>query len=115
MTMQAAIDPKTLSAVQQFAQRIRRDFPVKQILLFGSRARGDHQADSDVDVAVVLEGERQPRLDAVKQLSDPAWDVMLDSGLFISPYPLWQDEWDNPALVSNPWFIRNIKAEGIAV
>jgi uncharacterized protein len=101
MTMQAAIDPKTLSAVQQFAQRIRRDFPVKQILLFGSRARGDHQADSDVDVAVVL--------------SDPAWDVMLDSGLFISPYPLWQDEWDNPALVSNPWFIRNIKAEGIAV
>jgi predicted nucleotidyltransferase len=30
---------------------------LKQVLLYGSRARGDHRDDSDYDVLVVLEGE----------------------------------------------------------
>ena len=29
---------------------------LKRVLLYGSRARGDHQPDSDYDVLVVLEG-----------------------------------------------------------
>lgn len=29
---------------------------LKRVLLYGSRARGDHQLDSDYDVLVVLEG-----------------------------------------------------------
>jgi predicted nucleotidyltransferase len=29
---------------------------LKQVLLYGSRARGDHREDSDYDVLVVLEG-----------------------------------------------------------
>ena len=28
---------------------------LKQVLLYGSRARGDHQRDSDYDILVVLE------------------------------------------------------------
>ena len=33
------------------------DLPVRRVVLFGSRARGDGDAESDVDLAVVLERE----------------------------------------------------------
>ena len=42
--------------------RLKRDLEalygarLKQVLLYGSRARGDHRDDSDYDVLVVLEG-----------------------------------------------------------
>lgn len=113
MTTRTAIDPETLAAVQTFAERIRRDFPVKQILLYGSRARGDHQPDSDVDVAVVLEGERRRPTTVAMEFSGPSWDVMLDSGLFISALPVWLDDWEQPKSAPNPWLIDAIKREGI--
>lgn len=113
MTVRAAIDPETLSAVQKFAERIRRDYPVVQILLYGSRARGDHQPDSDADVAVILDGARQRTATVAMKMSDPAWETMLESGIFISSFPVWQEDWDNPSNAANPWLIENIKREGI--
>jgi predicted nucleotidyltransferase len=115
MTTRTAIDPETLAAVQAFAERIRRDFPVKQVLLYGSRARGDHQSDSDVDVAVVLDGERQRREDVAVAFSTSLAQILLNTGMVLSAFPMWQDEWDDPELAFNPWLIRSIKREGVGV
>jgi uncharacterized protein len=115
MTTRTAIDPETLAAVQAFAERIRRDFPVKQVILYGSRARGDHQPDSDVDVAVVLAGERQRRGDFAARMAKPLADILFDTGLVLSAFPMWEDEWHNPDLAFNPWHIRNLKRDGIAL
>lgn len=115
MTMRTAIDPETLAAVQLFAERVRRDFPVKHILLYGSRARGDHQPDSDVDVAVVLEGASGRRGDFAGQMAKQLADTLLETGLVLSAFPMWEDEWDNPELAFNPWHIRNIKSEGVRI
>ena len=41
-------------AIENMAQRIVERFSPLQILLFGSRARGDAQDDSDVDLIVVF-------------------------------------------------------------
>lgn len=35
-------------------QTIGRNYAVKQIVLFGSRARGDHKPVSDIDLAIFL-------------------------------------------------------------
>jgi len=40
--------------VKEFANVVKKDFPVRQIILFGSYARGNAHEDSDIDVAVVL-------------------------------------------------------------
>src|SRR5580765_1655311 len=39
---------------------------LKRVLLYGSRARGDHQPDSDYDILVVLEGPIDPWIDQKK-------------------------------------------------
>lgn len=37
------------------AQRLAMAAPVEKIILFGSRARGDHNSDSDFDLCVILD------------------------------------------------------------
>ena len=45
--------PHDRAAVLQAAATLRRDFPVEQIILFGSKARGDAADDSDIDLLVL--------------------------------------------------------------
>jgi len=47
--------------LRELAERLR-DYGVRLIVLFGSRARGDYTEDSDVDVLVVADGlPKDPR------------------------------------------------------
>lgn len=49
-----------LSAIQEVADSIARDFHPERIILFGSYARGQSTPDSDVDLLVVLPFEGKP-------------------------------------------------------
>lgn len=42
------IDHRLLQAIQQIGQ----NYAIEKIVLYGSRARGDHKASSDIDLAV---------------------------------------------------------------
>ncbi|MDP4116540.1 MAG: nucleotidyltransferase domain-containing protein [Bacteroidota bacterium] len=39
--------------IQQFVSLISTEFPVKYLYLFGSYAKGEQNADSDIDIAVI--------------------------------------------------------------
>jgi len=71
-------------SVAQFAQRVRTCFGgrVKAVRLYGSWARGEARIDSDIDVAVIVD-RRDPAL--IRQVSDIASEVSLESDQFISP------------------------------
>ena len=109
------LDDATALAVKQFRARIETIFPTKEVIVYGSRARGDHRPDSDADVAVLLEGEHQRFLDTKLKLSDAAYDVLLETGINISPLPVWMDEWEQPATYINPALLANIARDGIRV
>ena len=113
MPAQSDLEPQTLQAVLQFAVGAARCFPVKQTILFGSRARGDAHPESDADVAVLLTGEPAPFVATKLALDDVAYDVLLDTGIRIQPLPVWQSEWNNPGTYSNPQLLANIAREGI--
>jgi predicted nucleotidyltransferase len=84
-----------------------------EAIVYGSRARGTHRSDSDADVAVLLRGEPQRLLDTKLDMATTAFDVMLDTGILVSPLPIWLVEWDHPEDYSNPALLRNIDREGI--
>lgn len=107
------LDEATAQAVQQFRQGMGTDFAAKALIVFGSRARGDHRPDSDADVAVLLEGAHQPFLDTKLRMSDVAYDVLLNTGINISPLPIWMDEWEHPQSYINPALLANIAREGV--
>ena len=59
VAVQRPLDADTQRATRAFMQRIKGRFPLREAFLFGSRARGTHNADSDADVAVILKGEKE--------------------------------------------------------
>ena len=107
------IDDDSEKAVRRFLELIASRYSVAGTIVYGSRARGTHRPDSDVDVAVLLHGEPQRFLPAKLDMADVAFDVLLETGILISPLPIWLDEWEHPETYSNPVLLRNINREGV--
>ena len=106
------LDHDTEAAVRRFLVLIAERYDVAGTIIFGSRARGTHRPDSDVDVAVLLDGEHQRFLSTKLAMADAAFDVLLETGIAISPLPVWLDEWVYPENYSNPALLRNIANDG---
>lgn len=107
------IDPDTEQAVRRFLALLDARYDMAGALLYGSRARGSHRPDSDADVAVLLHGARQRVLPTALAMADVAYDVLFDTGINISPLPVWLDEWEHPDTYSNPALLQNIARDGI--
>ena len=107
------LDAQTERAARDFMQRIADKFPAIGGVVFGSRARGTHSADSDADLAVILKGKHGNRYETSREMAGVAFDVMLENGILIDPLPLWEDELNRPEIFSNPALIENIKREGL--
>ena len=107
------IDQLTEAAVRRFLALIASRYDMAGAIVYGSRARGTHRPDSDADVAVLLTGEHQRFLSTKLAMADEAFDVLLETGVNISPLPIWLDEWEHPETYSNPSLLQNIAREGI--
>ena len=107
------IDAATSDTVMRFFDRVSDKFDVRQVILFGSRARGEFSADSDADVAVLLAGKAEQFVKTKLAMADIAFDVLLDTGIRIEPLPIWQDEWAHPAQYRNTLLLQNIERDGV--
>ncbi len=107
------LDPETSKATQAFMARIRPRYAVSQAIIFGSRARRSHRADSDADIAIVISGEHERQTTVAMDMAGIAFEVMLDTGVLIEALPLWEDEMEHPEHFSNPALIEIICREGI--
>lgn len=56
--------------------------------MFGPRAWGDYRPDSDLDLAVVLNGAHGSFLDTKLDMAGLAFDALLETGLLVQPLPL---------------------------
>jgi predicted nucleotidyltransferase len=109
------LDQNTENAVCRFMALLNGKYDVISAIVFGSRARGTHDADSDADVAVLLNGECQRLLPTTLAMADIAVDVLLETGIKISPLPIWMDEWEHPEMNSNPALLLTIAREGVRI
>ena len=107
------MDEHTETAVRRFLSLLGNRFPIESAWLFGSRARGTHGPDSDTDIAVVLSGTPARLVDTALAMTDTAYDVFLDTGVDISPMPIWLDEWEHPERCASPALVREIAATGV--
>jgi predicted nucleotidyltransferase len=78
--------------IREFKQRLRERIGPCRLVLFGSRARGDAQADSDMDILVELD---QPVDDRIRsQVSECAWEACFAKGIYLSALPVYRKEWE---------------------
>ncbi len=97
--------------------RLKRELEVlygvrlKQVLLYGSRARGDHRDDSDYDVLVVLEGPVDWWAE-MERLGDISWAIGMDTAgrYVLSLKPVTSDD-----LQKRTGFMHNVRNEAISL
>ncbi len=106
------IDLETEAAARAFIRAVEGRYPIRDVYLFGSRARGSHGQDSDADLAVVLRGAKVDRSATVIDMSGVAVEVLMDFGVLVEATPIWEGEFDQPETCSNPTLIRNIRRDG---
>ncbi len=96
-----------MSAIQRYVRAVAERFQPERVILFGSYAYGQPNADSDVDLLVVMPARNQ---------MDQAVRIRL---AFQAPFPLdlivrtpknlkWR-------LHEGDWFLREIVSEGIVL
>ncbi len=111
--MTAELDPAASGAIRLFLERVSEKYDVTSAKLFGSRARDDARADSDFDIAVFLKGKRGDFVRTKLEMTDIAYDALLEVGIHIQALPVWEDELLHPEDYSNPCLLQNIEREGI--
>lgn len=85
--------PASVRPVLQACKRIiREQAPGAEVVLFGSRARGDGAPDSDYDLLVLTDG---PLTSAEEdRISDAVYGLELERGVVISLIFFARDYWD---------------------
>jgi predicted nucleotidyltransferase len=81
---------------------------LKQVILYGSWARGDATSDSDIDVAIVLKDAVSPATE-IDRTVDLVFDLNLKYGVLISVYPVSEDEYRS---LQSP-LLMNVRREGV--
>jgi predicted nucleotidyltransferase len=111
-----ALTPVARRALNLFGDAARAAYGdgLVQLVLFGSRSRGEARSDSDIDIAVVLRELRDRRADR-DRLADLAYDAIVETSMDIQTVPVSLDEWEHPEHHTNPALIRAIKREGVIV
>ena len=83
---------------------------LKNIVLYGSWARGTATEDSDIDLAVVLAGDVAPGAE-IDRMIDMVTEINLKYNVLLSIYPVSEK---NYASVNSP-LLLNLRKEGVPV
>ena len=90
--------------IESFGDKIR------QVILYGSYARGDYNRDSDIDILIVVSADVNP-VEVEESLSDFLFEILLNENELCSvraiPEKLFK-KYNSP-------FLLNVKEEGVMV
>ncbi len=103
--------PKDYEIAKKLKERLSEVVQLIDFRVFGSRARGDEDEYSDMDIFLEVELLNK---ELEKKISDIAWEVGFENFIFISPLIFTKDEIENSPLRSSP-IVRNIKEEGVVM
>jgi uncharacterized protein len=80
---------------------------IERVVLYGSRARGDHREDSDYDVAVFLYGpiDWRKEIDRIVQIET---DILFDTGAVINAHALPAEAYEQ-----RTGFMHEVRLDGV--
>ena len=85
--------------------------PDAEVILYGSRARGDERADSDWDILILTDYSVDLQIE--RNFRNTLYDLELETGESFSVYALSKSDWQNNQRFTP--FYQNVSHEGIRI
>jgi predicted nucleotidyltransferase len=96
---------------KELKERLSKVVQLVDMRVFGSRASGEADEYSDLDVFIEVEGLDKALEETVNQI---AWEVGFEHSVFISPLVFTRNEIENSPLRVAP-IVKNIAEEGVTI
>ena len=98
--------------VEQIKKVVHEVAPTAKTILFGSEARGDARPDSDIDLLILMDGDKLS-LESEEAVTLPLYELELKTGIAINPIVMLKKLWDNRPF-KTPFYV-NVVNEGVVL
>ena len=99
-------------SILEAAQTLKSDLPVTRVILFGSKARGAGQPDSDIDLLVLT---RSPVNSTLREaISDRLADINLRKDVSLTSIVVPDQEWSN-GLIRHMLIYSEVERDGCEI
>ena len=103
---------KERKAIKAAASLLKSKFPVNEVILFGSKARGTYNKHSDIDLLLIT--SRPSDWKEEKCISGDLFEIGLKYDVIFSPLFVSSDEWEHGIFLKFPIY-QEIMKEGSVV
>ena len=112
ITVNDEVVMRRTDVIEKIRKTIRDVAPTAQTVLFGSEARGDARPDSDIDLLILMDGDKMS-LKQEEAVTLPLYQLELQTGVAINPIVMLKKLWENRPF-KTPFYV-NIMNEGIVL
>ena len=100
------------SVLDRFKTLVLKRVGLHKLILFGSRAKGNADPYSDMDLVAIIDG---PSDQGIRDyISHCAWEAGFPHGIVVVPVVFTKDEWENGP-ERHSLLVQAVKTDGIAV
>lgn len=103
--------PKDFEIARELKQKLSKVVPLIDFKVFGSRARGDYDEYSDMDVFIEVESLDKSLKKTIREI---VWEIGFENSIYIAPLIFTRYELEESPLRVSP-IVKNINEEGVKV
>ena len=102
---------KTKNISRLIKQRVSELDPTADVVLYGSRARGDDHIDSDWDILILTESQSDIHIE--RKFRHKLYDLELETGESFSVFVYSKNDWHKRQHITP--FYQNVSREGLQI
>lgn len=104
------LNDRELKAIKKATEILKKQFFVKKVILFGSKARGDDEPESDIDLLLLTQKPLQWQ--DREKIINALFDIEMEYDVLISIIDATVSEWSDGIITNFPIY-QNVRHDGV--